>query len=100
MQHRSYTLPQIKQADADAGLHWFSKGAMRFFATRLLSTTYGPDSNGLVYFVTSEEGPSEIRLYTVRAFDPRTSMVQTHGDFQGYATAAKAQGAARRAARL
>lgn len=98
--HRTYTIEQIKQANGDAGGYWFSPDTMRFFRTRLGRTTYGPDSEGRVYFTTSEQFDAFApRLHTVRKFDPRTGAVGTHSDFQEFATGREAAAAARKAAR-
>jgi hypothetical protein len=101
-QHRTYTLEQIKRANADAGNHWFSPDTLRFFSSRISSTTYGPDSAGRVYFVSSERSGFDYdtpRKYSVRYFTPETRGIDTHGEFLAYDTLAQAQAAARRAAR-
>ncbi len=70
---------QIISASNRAGSHYFSRGAMRFFRSRVLSQVmHGP---GGVYFVTSEKGPNEIRRFTVRKFDPVTADIDTFGPF-------------------
>lgn len=99
-QHRTYTLPQIKAANAAAGGHWFSPDTLRFFSSRISATTYGPDAQGRVYFVSSERGfdYDTPRRYTVRYFTPSTAAIDTHGEFLAHDTLAQAQAAARRAA--
>ena len=83
--------------------YWFSPENLRFFSSRILATTYGPDSAGNVYFVSSEQrGDYRIvaaRRYTVRKYQPHTNSIETVGEFQEYATAALAKAAAREAAR-
>lgn len=87
------TLRQIIDCNAMNGNgHWFSKGSMRFFATRLSAKVY-PFPGGAA-FVTSEQGPHGPRLYSVRTIDEATGSVETVGTFQGYATARAAQKAA------
>lgn len=57
-------MQDIKQANRDAGFHFFDRDTMRFFDSRILSQVYsGP---GGVFFVTSERGPAGPRGYTVR----------------------------------
>lgn len=97
---RTWTMPEIRRANADAGLYFFSPGAMRFFRSRVHDRVYqGP---GGVFFVTSEQGPDDVRRYTVREFDPETArMTALGGDvdgFQRYATRSGAHAAAYRAA--
>jgi hypothetical protein len=73
---RTYTsIDEIKQANEDAGQCWFSPDTMRFFRTRLSHKLYGGK-----FFVTSEESPSGIRLYSVRRANDDGS-VSTVSDF-------------------
>ena len=76
-----FTLRTIREANAEAGFHFFAPSTMRFFRSRLGKTVYGGK-----YFVTSEQfnGDSE-RLYTIRQVDDKGS-VSTVGAFQGYAS--------------
>jgi hypothetical protein len=60
-QRTFFTIRQIKQANRAAGQYWFSPATMRFFKSRVLEGVYGGR-----YFVTSEKGPSGVRLYSVR----------------------------------
>lgn len=100
-QHRTYTLEQIKRANRDAGLHWFDRDTMRWFGSRVHQTTYGPDSVGRIYFVSSEfTGFDRVeRAYTVRVFEPADGTVGTHLEFLGFSSRSGAHAAARRAAR-
>lgn len=86
----------IRHANEDAGLYWFSPATLRFFRSRVSAAVY--QGTGGIYFVTSEQGPNMSREYSVRRFDPAIGGVDTHGEFQAYATAAQAHGAAKRAA--
>lgn len=70
--------------------YWFSKGAKRFFKSRIGERVYGGR-----YFVTSEEGPSGVRAYSVREYNAEADTVSTVGEFQGYATRARAHAAAK-----
>jgi len=107
MSHRTYTLDQIKQANKDAGLHgvipahWFEPASMRFFGSRVHATTYGPDSVGKVYFVSSEYTgfEREQRAYTVRVFEPANGSVSNASDFNEFSTRAAAHRAAANLAR-
>jgi hypothetical protein len=99
--HRTYTIEQIKLANRNANGHWFDPDTLRFFGSRVLATTYGPDSNGLIYFVSSERtgfDQDAPRAYSVRAFHPPTATIDTVGEFCGHATRSLAIGAAKRAA--
>lgn len=92
---KTWTLREIKQANKDAGLFYFSPDTMRFFRSRVSEIVHqGP---GGVYLVTSEQnhgygGPYR-RLYTVRRFDPATGKVETADDdgFQAYKTSTGAR---------
>jgi hypothetical protein len=72
---------------------WFAPDAVRFFRSRVHSRTY-TGMNG-TYFVSSEKGPSGVRLYSVRLFTPGKDGISTVS-WQGYRSAA---GAHRRASR-
>lgn len=75
--------------------HWFSPGAMSFFKTRLSEELYYSDS--VIYFVTSEKGPDDVRAYSLRSYDSETGALDTVGEFQAYATLARAKNAAKNA---
>lgn len=98
------TIEQIRQANHDAGFHFFDAGAMRFFRSRILPTVYAGE--GGIYFVTSEqfechypENRRDPRRYTVRQFLPKMGNVETVGAFQQYAAAEEARKEAMRMAR-
>lgn len=96
----SYTLGnfnqifQIKRANENNGRHWFSKGAMKSFNSRVHDVVY----DGCV-FVTSEKNDMpycapQPRVYTVRiAMDDGS--IQTYGSLGDYATRYDAHSAAR-----
>lgn len=81
------TIDSIKRRNADAGLHFFSPGAMRFFASRVCSQTFDLVDGGAL-FVTSEQFRSSSgngrRGYTVRRFLPLTAGIDTVGDIQAF----------------
>jgi len=64
--------------------HFFDDNTMRFFKSRISEDLMY--SGALIYFVTSEQGPDDIRKYTVRSYNPKTSDIDTVGDFQQYST--------------
>lgn len=96
-----WTMDKIKLENAQAGKFFFSKGAMRFFASRVSDAVYQGD--GGVFFVTSEQFRSHEytarRMYTVHQFNPETKDVSTVGEFQAYKSRTAAHEAAKRAAK-
>ena len=80
--------------------HWFDKGTMRFFASRLAQTGYENEQSGEVFFVTSEQDKfrdTNPRLYSVRV-QRATGEIDTIGEFQGYSSRRVADREARRLA--
>ena len=103
-QHCVTSIRAIKEANARIpegrpGSYWFSKGAMRFFGTRVLSKVIPGKSCRCSYFVTSEKRPrsNDRRMYTVRK--ACGGKISTVGEFQGHRTAARALTAAKKAAK-
>lgn len=89
---------KIKEANQQAGGHWFDPGALRFFRSVVARWAYrGP---GGTFFVTSERfvfrGQAHARLYSVRAAIDGGDKVETVGEFQAFSTRARADRAARR----
>lgn len=75
----TWTIGAIKEANKEAGKHFFERGTMRFFKSKIMSGVYeGP---GGIFFVTEETGPNNRTAYTVRVFNPATGEVGTHGEF-------------------
>jgi hypothetical protein len=72
-------IEQIKEASDRAGSHFFSRGAMGFFRSRVLSYVF--HGKGGIYFVTSEKGPNEVRAFTIRKFNPVDADIDTFGPF-------------------
>ena len=90
-----FTMAQIKQANRDAGQHFFERGTMRFFRSKV--ATRRP-ING-AYFVTSEQfDDNSPRLYTVRRVDLQTGKIDTVGEFQAWRTLRAAKSVAFHAA--
>ncbi len=79
---------EIMQANAQSGGHYFEASTMRFFRSRVLNGVHGGR-----FFVTSEKGPSGVRLFSVRKADD-DGTISTVGGFQAYSTAAEATEAA------
>lgn len=61
------TIAQVRQANRDAGNHFFDRSTMRFFASRVESGLYAGR-----YFITSEKAgfDSQQRRYTIREAMP------------------------------
>jgi hypothetical protein len=74
--------------------HWFERGAMKFFGTKLPS--YAHKGLGGVYFVTSEQPPHGARAFSVRKL-VGPGKIDTIGEFCSM-TKAKADLMARRLA--
>ena len=93
---RTYrNVEEIREANAAAGLFFFSPSTMRFFDSRVGSRVYGGR-----YFVTSERfSEASPRLYTVRRAEDDGSIEDASG-FQEYTTAAEARLAAIALARV
>lgn len=74
------TISDIRYNNLTAGHKFFSRGAMKFFRSRVLRTVYqGP---GGIYFVTGEMTPeSHTERYTVRQYDPQSHAIKTVGRF-------------------
>lgn len=72
------TIADIREANREAGLHFFEPQTMKFFHSKVVSGVYsGP---GGVFFVTSEAraiSESIGTVYTVRRFSPETGVVKT-----------------------
>ena len=89
------TIADLKR-DVIAG-HFFDKGTMSFFKSRVESGIYrtGPRTG---YFVTSEQFEDEPREYTVRAYKPEDGVtaggISTVDEFYGMATRSAARDAA------
>ena len=89
------TIAAVRRANKLAGQFFFSPDTMRFFSSRIGRTVYGGR-----YFVTSEQGPSEVRRYTVREAMENGHVGNAPGsDFQAFGTSRSAQAWARRLVR-
>ncbi len=99
MSGRKWTMAEIRACNADKGHYWFSRGATRFFGSKIGRSVYqGP---GGIYFVTSE-GRADWgipRRHSIRKFDPSDCSVKTVGDVQRFAYDHVAKDEAKRLAR-
>lgn len=92
------SIAQIKQNAERCGSHWFEKGTLRFFGSRLSHKTFPAASGRCTYFVSSEKQrwDTAARAYSVRK--ACGCKIDTVGGFQAYKTLKSAQAAAKRAA--
>jgi hypothetical protein len=92
----------IATLNASAGGHWFERGTLRFFRSRVAALAYVNRDATRAYFVSSEQDRLDgVRLYSLRVAElvgPKVGDVDTVGEFQAYATRAAADRAARAAA--
>ena len=73
------TMSELKAANKKLGHHWFERGTMRFFNTRIESQLYGGR-----YFITSETmDPGGPRSFSIREASADGS-IDTVGKFQGF----------------
>ncbi len=96
-----WTMAQIRACNRTKGGHWFDRGTMRFFNSRVGDSVYqGP---GGVYFVSSEqfEGSTYTapRRFSIRQFNPRDCSVDTVANFQKFEDGRQAAAEAKRLAR-
>lgn len=84
-----FTIADLKALNAENGGCWFEPATMRFFKAKIVT---GILTGG--YFITSEQGPSGVRAYSLRSFDEKGA-IDTVGEFQAYGTKAQAMSAYR-----
>ena len=82
------TITEMKRLNKEAGQHWFSEGAMKFFNTKIEAK---PNKNNL--FITSECPDGGVRRYTIRRFNPETYEVETASEFWEFETLEEAKAA-------
>lgn len=86
------TIDELKALNKKNGGHWFDRGSMAFFGTRIESKIlFG------CYFITSEQPPHGDRKFSLRTFDDEGG-VETVGDFCSYPRKGDASRAARKIA--
>ena len=74
-----WTMPMIKKANKDVGLHWFDKSTMDAFNSRIEAGPYQGQAG--IFFVSSEsmgtysDGTVAPRRFGVRRFFPRTGRI-------------------------
>lgn len=88
------TLSEFKQGNRDKGLHYFDRNTMRFFASRIVATSWRNWSTD-GYFITSEQfrgsQMTAPRKWSIRRGNLETFAVDSVGEFQGYPTLRAAQ---------
>ncbi len=77
---RYETIDQIKEANADAGQHFFDPKTMKFWSSKV-----GSDIFHGRFFITSERCGDETRRYTIREAKPN-GHIETVGKFQQFDT--------------
>jgi hypothetical protein len=91
------TLTQLKQWNKHCGGHFFDRGAMSFFKSKIHKSIVPCKSSRCVLFVTSEQGPDNVRKFSVRKAEG-CSIATTASGFQAYRSEADARAAAKQAA--
>lgn len=91
----TYSIADARRIAENNGSHFFDRGTMKFFSSRIESVLY----NGAAYcFITSEKmsfTTSSERRYTLRQFNPEAGNIESVGGFCRYATIDEARQAAR-----
>ena len=78
--------------------HFFKPETMAFFNSRVSATLFPSPDEEVIYFLTSEQGPTEVqRMYTLRYYRPSDGEIgELEGhSFQQYDTLQKAKQAAK-----
>lgn len=83
---KQVTITEMKEQNKAVGQHWFSKDAMRFFNTRIVSPP-----NKANIFITSEHNWDESPKYTLRWFRTTDATVHTLGEFNEIETLEEAR---------
>ena len=87
-----YSVADAKRANERKGGHWFEPATLRFFRSRQCEMTAEMDGAGGILWVSSEEGPSGGRRYSIRHCNPAGD-VETIGDFQAWGSRSGAHAA-------
>jgi hypothetical protein len=83
------TMQEVREANAAAGMFWFSPDTMRFFRCRVGSELFTRGARQ--FFVSSEQFSSDHpRLYTIREVKANGD-IDTLGEFQQFKTSAAAR---------
>ena len=80
----------LKAKAEQAGNTFFDKGAMRFFNSRVLPSSFTKMDEGVYRFVTSERHDYGPRLYTIREVTLDPFDIVDVSKFQQYATGREA----------
>ena len=82
------TITAVRELNNSTGHFFFSRGAMRFFNSRIEGGTY--NASGRCLFVTSEQFSEDSpRRFTIRE-SLESGKIETVGEFQQYATKSNA----------
>lgn len=90
----SYPEQVYRKSNPDG--HFFSKGTMRFFKSRIGAHMR---TGEVLLFITSEVTPEGRRRWTVRRMNTTTGEIDTVGGFMEYRACSQALAAMRRAAK-
>lgn len=98
IKYNIYSIDDLKKHyQTNSKGHWFDEDIMSFFKSKLSQDLFY--SGALIYFISSEKGPDNVRRYSVRSYNPKTSEIDTVGDFQQYSTIYQAKQAAKQLSR-
>ena len=95
---RGSTIAVVKQRAASCGSHFFERGTLRFFNSKVERSIYPSRDGRRIYFITSEQfkpssGIADKRRWSLRV--QRGCRIATVGDFQAYSSLTAARDAAR-----
>ena len=80
----------LKAKAEQAGNTFFDKGAMRFFNSRVLPSSFTKMDEGVYRFVTSERCDDEPRFYTIREVTLDPFRIVDVSEYKQYATGREA----------
>lgn len=75
-----HTIADVKAANQAIGAHFFDRSSMKFFKSRIESGLIGGKR-----FIMSEQGPDNVRRYSIREAQP-DGTIDTIGEFQQFRT--------------
>lgn len=84
-----YERQQWEEIISESG-YFFSKGAMRFFGSRIAWDSLTRITQELFGFITSEQNETRPRLYTVKGWTKESGVIDL-SDFQQFATMKQAR---------
>ena len=89
MSHHFNSMDEIRATNSNAGQHFFDEDTLVFFNSNIHREVY--DGR---YFITSEKGPDNVRLFSVRRAN-EDGTITTMGGFQRHGTHQDAEWAIR-----